>query len=193
MLKYSGLKIGWGVTGSYCSLTPFLDAIKKIKDEGAEIHAFASPILFNTNTRFGLGDLWREKLKEISNGNLITNISGAEPYGPKTPLDIMVIAPLTGSSMAKLASGVTDTPVLMAAKATLRNDKPVLLGISTNDALGINAENLGKLLRTKGIYFIPFNQDDPLNKPRSLVAKASLLADAVLEALKGRQIQPLIY
>ena len=193
MLKYSGLKIGWGVTGSYCSLTPFLDAIKKIKDEGAEIHAFASPILFNTNTRFGLGDLWREKLKEISNGNLITNISGAEPYGPKTPLDIMVIAPLTGSSMAKLAFGVTDTPVLMAAKATLRNDKPVLLGISTNDALGINAENLGKLLRTKGIYFIPFNQDDPLNKPRSLVAKASLLADAVLEALKGRQIQPLIY
>ena len=193
MLEYSGLKIGWGVTGSYCSLTPFLDAIKKIKDEGAEIHAFASPILFNTNTRFGLGDLWREKLKEISNGNLITNISGAEPYGPKTPLDIMVIAPLTGSSMAKLASGVTDTPVLMAAKATLRNDKPVLLGISTNDALGINAENLGKLLRTKGIYFIPFNQDDPLNKPRSLVAKASLLVDAVLEALKGRQIQPLIY
>lgn len=191
-MKYAGLKVGWGVTGSFCSIEPFLEVAFKIKEEGAEIHAFASPTLFTTNTRFGLGDRWREELKKISNGNLITNIVGAEPYGPKIPLDIMVIAPLTGTSMAKLALGISDTPVLMATKATLRNNRPVLLAISTNDALGNNAENLGKLLRSKYLFFVPFRQDDPIKKERSLVAIADRLPDALDAALELKQVQPMI-
>lgn len=191
-MKYAGLKVGWGVTGSFCSIEPFLEVAFKIKEEGAEIHAFASPTLFTTNTRFGLGDRWREELKKISNGNLITNIVGAEPYGPKIPLDIMVIAPLTGTSMAKLALGISDTPVLMATKATLRNNRPALLAISTNDALGNNAENLGKLLRSKYLFFVPFRQDDPIKKERSLVAIADRLLDALDAALELKQVQPMI-
>jgi dipicolinate synthase subunit B len=191
-VKYAGLKIGWGVTGSYCSIDPFLKVAFSLRDEGAELTSFASSSLFNTNTRFGLGDSWRAKMKELARGNLVTTIVDAEPYGPEKQLDIMVIAPLTGSSMAKLALGITDTPILMATKATLRNNKPVLLAVSTNDALGNNAENLGKLLRTRGIYFVPFRQDAPTNKPRSLVAVASLLSEALLEAIAGRQLQPIL-
>jgi len=190
-LKYTGLKIGWGITGSYCSITPFLEVAWQVKNAGADIFAFASPELFQTNTRFGLGEIWQEKLHKISTGNLSTNIVEAECFGPKIPLDIMVIAPLTGTSMAKIALGISDTPVLMAAKATMRNGKPLLLAVSTNDALGINAENLGKLLSFKGIYFVPFRQDDPYKKPRSLIALAEKLPQALDAAIKGQQVQPI--
>lgn len=155
------------------------------------MYTFASPTLFQTDTRFGLGAMWQEKLQEISAGNLSTSIVEAEYFGPKEPLDIMVIAPLTGTSMAKIALGISDTPVLMAAKATLRNGNPLLLAVSSNDALGVNAENLGKLLSLKGIYFVPFRQDDPYKKPRSLIALAEKLPQALDAAIKGQQVQPI--
>jgi dipicolinate synthase subunit B len=116
----------------------------------------------------------------------------AEPLGPKNPLDCMIIAPLTGNSLSKFANALTDSPVLMAAKATLRNQSPVVLGISTNDALGLNGVNLMRLMSSKNVYFIPFGQDNPHNKPTSLVAKMNLITPAVEEALQGRQLQPVI-
>src|SRR5699024_7955653 len=124
--------------------------------------------------------------------SVITSIPEAEPLGPKEPLDCMVIAPLTGNSLSKLSNALTDSPVLMAAKATLRNRKPVVVGVSTNDALGLNGVNLMRLLSSKLIYFIPFGQDDPYKKPTSLVAHMDLLVDTVKEALQNRQIQPII-
>ena len=190
-MKYTGLKIGWGITGSYCSIAPFLEVAWQIKNEGAKIYTFASPTLFQTDTRFGLGAMWRERLLEICAGNLSTSIVEAENFGPKEPLDIMVIAPLTGTSMAKIALGISDTPVIMAAKATLRNGKPLLLAVSSNDILGVNADNLGKLLSLKGIYFVSFRQDDPYKKPRSLIALAERLPQALDAAIKGQQVQPI--
>lgn len=191
-LRYAGLKIGWGFTGSYCCLDSFIDSAKKVKAEGANIHIFASPTLFKTDTRFGKGDKWRSKLLEISEKDLITDIVEAEPYGPKIPLDLMIIAPLTGTSLAKLALGISDTPVLLAAKATIRNGKPILLAIATNDGLGTNAENIGKLLRTKNIFFVPFGQDDPIKKERSLIAISSKIPEAIDAALNAKQVQPIL-
>lgn len=191
-MKYAGLTLGWGFTGSYCCLDEFIAVAKTVKAEGAKIHAFASPTLFQTDSRFGTGEKWRKELLEISDGDLVTDIVGAEPYGPKIPLDLMIIAPLTGTSMAKLALGISDTPVLMATKATIRNGKAALIAISTNDALSGNAENLGRLLRTRNIYFVPFGQDDPIKKERSLVAVSEKLPEALDAALLGKQVQPLV-
>lgn len=145
-----------------------------------------------TNTRFGEGEEWVKRLEEITGNEVIDTIVKAEPLGPKIPLDCMVIAPLTGNSMSKLANAMTDSPVLMAAKATMRNHRPVVLGVSTNDALGLNGVNLMRLMATKNIYFIPFGQDAPHTKPNSMVAKMSLLRETVLSALEGRQLQPVI-
>ena len=119
-------------------------------------------------------------------------IPQAEPIGPKSLLDILVILPCTGNTIAKLANGITDTPALMAAKAHLRNDKPLLISISTNDALGMNMKNIGLLLNAKNIYFVPFGQDDPVKKPTSMIARTGLIEDTLKEALEGRQIQPVI-
>jgi dipicolinate synthase subunit B len=123
---------------------------------------------------------------------VIDSIVAAEPLGPKMPVDCMVVAPITGASMSKFANALSDSPVLMAAKATLRNQKPVVLGISTNDALGLNGVNLMRLMSTKNIYFIPYGQDDPFKKPNSMVARMSMLVETVEEAILGRQIQPVI-
>lgn len=122
----------------------------------------------------------------------LRTITEAEPIGPKGLLDVMVIAPCTGNSLAKLEAGITDTPVLMAAKAHLRNDRPLVISISTNDALGMNFKNIGKLMYMKNIYFVPFGQDDYAKKPSSMVAKTKWLPETIEEALRGRQIQPVL-
>jgi dipicolinate synthase subunit B len=146
----------------------------------------------NTVTRFGKGEDWIQRIEDLTGNKVIDSIVKAEPLGPKIPLDCMVIAPLTGVSMSKFANAMNDSPVLMAAKATLRNLKPVVLGISTNDALGLNGVNLMRLMATKNIYFIPYGQDDPIKKPNSMVARMTLLTETVEAAIEGKQIQPVL-
>lgn len=191
-MSLQGKRIGFGLTGSHCTYDEVFPEIEKLVQAGAEVIPVVTHTVKNTETRFGKGEDWVQKLKDITGGELIDSIVKAEPLGPKMPLDCMVIAPLTGNSMSKLANALTDSPVLMAAKATLRNRKPVVLGISTNDALGLNGVNLMRLMATKNIYFIPYGQDDPLKKPNSMVARMTMLLETVEHALKGEQIQPVI-
>ena len=191
-MSLQGKRIGFGLTGSHCTYDAVYPEIKKLIDAGAEVIPIVTFTVKSTTTRFGAGEEWIEKIEEVTGRKVIDTIVDAEPLGPKLPLDCMVISPLTGNSMSKMANALTDSPVLMAAKATLRNGKPVVLGISTNDALGLNGVNLMRLMSTKNIYFIPYGQDDPEKKPNSMVARMSSLQDTVEAALEGRQLQPVI-
>jgi len=191
-MKLKGKRIGFGLTGSHCTYDVVIPELKRLVQEGADVLPIVTYTVQTTNTRFGEGEEWVKKLEEITGNEVINTIVKAEPLGPKIPLDCMVIAPLTGNSMSKLANALTDSPVLMAAKATMRNHRPVVVGISTNDALGLNGVNLMKLMAAKNIYFIPFGQDAPHSKPNSMVAKMPLLFDTVVAALEGRQLQPVI-
>ncbi len=192
MTSLKGKRIGFGLTGSHCTYDEVMPQIQRLVAEGAEVLPVASLTVMSTNTRFGDGEDWVRKLEEITGNQIIDSIVKAEPLGPKIPLDCMVVAPLTGNSMSKFANAMTDSPVLMAAKATLRNQNPVVLGISTNDALGLNGVNLMRLMSTKNIYFIPFGQDAPDKKPSSMVARMDSLLDTVLAAINGKQLQPVI-
>ncbi|WP_066173135.1 dipicolinate synthase subunit B [Bacillus marinisedimentorum] len=191
-MELKGKRIGFGLTGSHCTYDAVVPEIQKLLDAGADVIPVVSFTVSSTDTRFGEGVEWVKKIEEMTGEKAIDSIVKAEPLGPKYPLDCMVVAPLTGNSMSKLANGLTDSPVIMAAKATLRNLNPVVLGISTNDALGLNGQNLMKLLATKNIYFIPFGQDAPEKKPNSLVARMPLLDETVKAALNGKQLQPVI-
>ncbi|ANB59368.1 dipicolinate synthase subunit B [Anoxybacteroides amylolyticum] len=191
-MSVKGKRIGFGLTGSHCTYDAVIPEIEKLVNEGAEVLPIITHTVKTTNTRFGEGEEWVKKLEEITGNKVIDTIVKAEPLGPKIPLDCMVIAPLTGNSMSKLANAMTDSPVLMAAKATMRNHRPVVVGISTNDALGLNGVNLMRLMAAKNIYFIPFGQDAPYAKPNSMVAKMSLLRDTVVAAMEGKQLQPVI-
>lgn len=187
-----GKRIGFGLTGSHCTYDAVFPEIEKLVNAGAEVLPIVTYTVKTTNTRFGEGEEWVKKLEQLTGNEVIDTIVKAEPLGPKIPLDCMVIAPLTGNSMSKLANAMTDSPVLMAAKATMRNHRPVVLGISTNDALGLNGVNLMRLMAAKNIYFIPFGQDAPQAKPNSMVAYMPLLRDTILAALEGKQLQPVI-
>lgn len=191
-MSVNGKRIGFGLTGSHCTYDEVFPEIEKLVHAGAEVLPVVTHTVKNTDTRFGKGEDWIERIEELTGNKVIDTIVKAEPLGPKIPLDCMVIAPLTGNSLSKFANAMTDSPVLMAAKATLRNRKPVVLGISTNDALGLNGVNLMRLMATKNIYFIPYGQDDPIKKPNSLVARMSLLLDTVETAMNGEQIQPVL-
>jgi dipicolinate synthase subunit B len=191
-MNVKGKRIGFGLTGSHCTYDAVYPEIKKLVDAGAEVRPIVTYTVQNTDTRFGKGEDWVGKIEEATGFKVINTIVDAEPLGPKLPLDCMVIAPLTGYTMSKLANALTDSPVLMAAKATLRNLKPVVLGISTNDALGLNGVNLMRLMATKNLYFIPYGQDDPVKKPNSMVARMPMLLETVEAALEGKQIQPVI-
>ncbi|WP_404409253.1 dipicolinate synthase subunit B [Jeotgalibacillus malaysiensis] len=190
MLK--GKRIGFGFTGSHCTYHLALPELIRLKELGAEIVPVVSYTMQTTNTRFGEGEEWVEKIEKAAGQPCIRSIADAEPLGPGKPLDCMVIAPLTGNSLAKLANALTDSPVLMAAKATMRNHKPVVIAISTNDGLGLNGMNIMKLMGAKNIYFVPFSQDDPFNKPNSLVAHMDEIPETVIKALKREQHQPVI-
>ncbi len=191
-MTLKGKRIGFGLTGSHCTYDAVMPQIEKLIQAGADVRPVVTHTVKSTTTRFGKGEEWLQKLEEMTGNQVITTIVEAEPLGPKMPLDCMVIAPLTGNSMSKFANALTDSPVLMAAKATLRNLNPVVLGISTNDALGLNGMNLMKLMATKNIYFIPFGQDDPIKKPNSIVARMDALVDTVEAAILGRQFQPVL-
>ncbi len=186
-------KIGLGITGSFCNLSKVKPEIDMLKEKGVEkIIPIVSYSILNESNRFGTPEEILTLLKKETGEEIVDTITKAEPIGPKNLVDIIVVAPCTGNTLAKLANGITDTPVLMAIKGHIRNNKPVVLGISTNDGLGANGENILKLLNTKNIYFIPFKQDDPENKPKSLVYDYTKMVDTMELAFKNKQIQPLI-
>lgn len=191
-MSVKGLTIGFAVTGSYCTLMETMPYIKNLVDEGANVIPIMSPAVFQHDTKFGKADFWRKSMEEITSNKIISTIVDAEPIGPKKLLDIIIIAPCTGNTLAKLANGITDTAVLMAAKAQLRNQRPVVIAISTNDGLSMNAKNLGILLNSRNIYLVPFGQDSPYKKARSIVAHFPSIRDTIGEALEGRQIQPIL-
>ncbi|WP_205174263.1 dipicolinate synthase subunit B [Bacillus pakistanensis] len=192
MMGVKGKRIGFGLTGSHCTYDAVFPEIEKLVNEGAEVIPVVTSTVKNTVTRFGDGEDWIRRIEEVTGHKVVDTIVKAEPLGPKLPLDCMIIAPLTGNSMSKFANAMTDSPVLMAAKATLRNHRPVVLGISTNDALGLNGVNLMRLISTKDIYFIPFGQDDPEKKPKSMVARMNMLQETVEAAMEGIQLQPVV-
>ncbi len=179
------------MTGSFCTFEKALNAMQELVELGYEIYPIMSDMAYTTDTRFGKAADIVQKLEGISGHGVIHTIAGAEPIGPQNLLDLVVVAPCTGNTLGKLALGITDTPVTMAVKAHLRNQKPVLIGVSTNDALSGAAKNIGLLLNAKNVFFVPMSQDDPQNKTTSLVAHFDQLTQAVLEALEGRQLQPI--
>ncbi|MHB8172040.1 MAG: dipicolinate synthase subunit B [Thermincolia bacterium] len=191
-MRLKNVGVGFAVTGSHCTLDQIFSEIKKLKQEGAEIYPILSPAVTQTVTRFGTPLKWKELFAQITDKPIITEIVEAEPVGPNKLLDVLIIAPCSGNTVAKLANGITDTAVLMAAKAHLRNQCPVILAISTNDGLGMNAKNIGLLLNTKNVYMVPFGQDNPMGKANSLVAKMELILETTCEALQGKQIQPIL-
>ncbi|GAA5415156.1 dipicolinate synthase subunit B [Paraliobacillus ryukyuensis] len=190
MLK--GKKIGFGITGSHCTYAAVMPQIERLVTAGAEIVPVVSETVQTTDTRFGKAVDIVNEIKQITGREPIRTIVEAEPLGPVEPLDCMVIAPLTGNSMSRLANAISDSPVLMATKATIRNGNPAVLAVSTNDALGLNGVNLMRLMATKNFYFVPFGQDDPIKKPNSLVADMTLLPDTIKEALSYKQLQPVL-
>ncbi|CAM3705681.1 dipicolinate synthase subunit B [Mesobacillus zeae] len=191
-MSLKGKRIGFGLTGSHCTYDAVMPEIEKLVNEGAEVVPVVTFTVQTTNTRFGKGEDWIERIETLTGNKVIDSIVKAEPLGPKMPLDCMVVAPMTGVSMSKFANAMNDSPVLMAAKATLRNQKPVVLGISTNDALGLNGVNLMRLMSAKNVYFIPFGQDDPESKPNSMVARMGMLRETIISAISGQQLQPVI-
>ncbi|MGM8211704.1 dipicolinate synthase subunit B [Virgibacillus sp. W0430] len=191
-MKLKGKRIGFGLTGSHCTYDLVYPQLEKLMNEKAEVIPIVSNTVRTTNTKFGEAEEHIKKIEDITGRRVLSTIPEAEPLGPKHPLDCMVIAPMTGNSLSKFANALTDSPVLMAAKATLRNQNPIVLGISTNDALGLNGVNLMRLMATKNVFFIPYGQDDPYKKPTSLVAKMNKLTETIEYALKFKQIQPVI-
>ncbi|MCA0988093.1 dipicolinate synthase subunit B [Guptibacillus algicola] len=191
-MSLKGKHIGFGLTGSHCTYDAVVPQIEELVQLGAKVTPFVSHTVTSTNTRFGEGEDWVAKIVEITGNEAVDSIVKAEPFGPRTPLDCMVIAPITGNSISKFANAMTDSPVLMGAKATLRNEMPVVLGISTNDGLGLNGTNILRLMSTKNIYFIPFGQDDPVKKPNSLVARMTSLTETIEDAMNGKQHQPVL-
>ena len=187
------LTIGFALTGSYCTFHKTIPEIKNLVESGYNIIPIFSENVYKTDTRFGEASFFEKEVEEICKNKIIKSIKEAEPIGPKKLLDALIVAPCTGNTLAKLSCGIADTSVAMAVKSTLRNEKPVIIGVSTNDGLGNACKNIGNLLNYKGIYFVPFNQDDPFKKPRSLVADMSKIRDTLNLALNGVQLQPIIY
>ena len=184
--------VGFAVCGSFCTHDRAMQALETVRARFARVVPIVSEVTADTDTRFGKAhDLMRE-MERICDHRVITTIKGAEPIGPQKLLDLLIIAPCTGNTLGKLAAGVTDSSVTMAAKAHLRNERPVLIAPSTNDGLSASAASIGALLPRKYIYFVPFGQDDFEKKPTSLVANFSLVADAAQAALNGTQLQPLL-
>lgn len=191
-MSLKGKTIGVALTGSFCTYEKVFIEIQNLVEEGALVQTIFSDAAGSINSRFGRAETFIEQAEEMTGVKPMMTISEAEPIGPGNLLDILVLLPCTGNTIAKLANGITDTPALMAAKAHLRNDKPLLISISTNDALGMNMKNIGLLMNAKNVYFVPFGQDNPQKKPNSMIAHTELLIPSLEAALEGRQYQPVI-
>ncbi|MBE6583674.1 MAG: dipicolinate synthase subunit B [Ruminococcaceae bacterium] len=183
--------IGYALCGSFCTFEQSFKTLCKLKETYPDIVPIMSYNAYNTDTRFGKSRDWNDKIENLCGRKIINTIADAEPLGPKNPLDALIIAPCTGNTLAKIANGITDTPVCMAAKAHLRQDRPLIIALASNDAMSANLANLSKLLMRKSIYFVPMLQDEPIKKPHSLVCDFSLLPCALENALMGKQIRKL--
>ena len=183
--------IGYAMCGSFCTMGISMSVLQKLKAANYDIVPIMSDVVYSTNTRFGDCEYFREKTKEICGMDIIHTIKDAEPFGPKMPLDALVVCPCTGNTLAKMANGITDTAVCMAAKAHLRCDRPMILALASNDALSANLKNIATMLSRKCVYFVPMYQDDPEKKPHSLVANFSLLLPTLEAAFLGKQCRKL--
>lgn len=190
--NFQGKSIGIGFTGSFCTYEKIFDALEELKQTGASLLPVFSEHAATLDSRFGNSQDFLDRARALTGKEPITTIPQAEPIGPKGLMDILVIAPCTGNTLSKLANGISDTPVLMAAKSHLRNNRPLVISLSTNDALGMNLKNIGILLNTKNIYFVPFGQDNFEAKPNSMTAFTELLPETIACALNYQQIQPVI-
>ena len=192
MTDLSEMRIGCAMTGSFCTFKTVFSAWRTLKATGAALTPIMSFNASTVDTRFCTAEEAVKEFEAITGKRPLTTLSAVEPIGPKKLLDALVIAPCTGNTLAKLAGGIADTPVTLAAKSHLRNGRPLVVAVSSNDALAQNAGNIGQLLAMRNIYFVPFAQDDPQGKPNSLVARFEMLPETVKCALNGRQIQPLL-
>ena len=188
MTKYT---IGYAMCGSFCTFKNSILQIKKLVKRGFEIVPIMSFNASSMDTKFGKASDFKKEIEDICNRKIICTIPDAEPIGPKKMVDVLTICPCTGNTLGKLCNAITDTPVTMAAKSHLRIQRPVVISLATNDALGASAQNIGKALNTKNIFFVPLKQDDPKNKPKSLVADFDLLEETINMAINGIQIQPI--
>ena len=186
------LTLGFAMCGSFCTFDAVLTQLEAMRAEFPKIVPIMSTVSYETDTRFGTAADFRARLESACGQPIIHTIAQAEPIGPKKLLDVLVIAPCTGNTLAKLANGIADTPVTLAAKAHLRNERPIVIAVSTNDALAGNAENIGKLLARGHYFFVPMRQDNAIKKPRSVVADFTRLPETIRAALDGRQLQPLL-
>ena len=186
------LRVGFAICGSYCTFSQVFPVLEQLAERYGAVQPIFSERSAVTDTRFGSASTFVERAEQCTGRRPILSIREAEPIGPQKLLDVLVIAPCTGNTLSKLAHGIADGPVTMAAKSHLRNGRPILLAVSTNDALGAGAENIGRLLARKHYYFVPFGQDDPEKKPASMVAHFEKLPQALSAAMEGKQIQPLL-
>ncbi len=186
------LRVGFAFCGSFCTMDRALDALERVAGQYSEVWPIVSETVASTDTRFGAAHDFMREMERVCGRRVISTIEGAEPIGPKKLLDVLAVCPCTGNTLGKLANGVTDSPVTMAAKAQLRNGGPVVLALATNDGLSASAPNLGTMLDRKNVYFVPFGQDDCLTKPASLLSDYSLLVDSIEAALAGEQLQPIL-
>lgn len=191
-MDLKGKTIGFAITGSHCTYDETRPVLKKLVEMDVRVVPILSNTVTSTSTRFAEADAWVQEIEEITGEKPITSIPEAEPLGPSKLLDVLLIAPCTGGTLARLANAITDSPVLMAAKSTMRNDRPVVLAISTNDGLGLNMANLAKLMAAKNIFMVPFGQDDPVKKMNSLVADMNQVVPALEHALEKKQVQPVL-
>ena len=191
-MELKNKKIGLAITGSYCNFSHIEEIVHILQEQGAKVIPIISDNVKNITTRFYKKEEFVKFLGELCNSPVIDKIVSAEPIGPKNLLDILVILPCTGNTLAKITSGISDTPVTMAYKSHIRNNKPVVIGISSNDGLGNNFKNIAELYNIKNVYFIPFSQDDPVNKPKSLVLKYDKVIESIKFACEYKQVQPVI-
>lgn len=185
------MNIGFGITGSFCTHEQILKPLQNLVDKGHNVVPIITESVLKTNTRFGNAKEFLNKLEDITKNKVVSTIVDAEPLGPKKIIDMLVIAPCTGNTLSKLAHAITDSAVTMTAKALMRNNKQIIIALASNDALGFNLHNIATLLNSKNIYFVPFKQDDPINKPKSLIADFSKIEDTILLSVQNKQIQPL--
>lgn len=189
--KLSGLKIGAAVCGSFCTFSKVFAQLEELAAIGCSVTPIMSHNAYTLDTRFGTAQEHAARLYDITGRTVIHDIAAAEPIGPKRMFDVLLVAPCTGNTLAKLAAGITDTPVCMAVKSHLRNQRPVVIAVSTNDALSGAAKNIGTLRNYKNFYFVPTFQDDPIGKPFSMIADFAQIPQTIEAAMEGRQLQPL--
>lgn len=187
------IRVGFAITGSFCTFKPVFAQLKALVEHGYRVTPIMSDHAYSTDTRFGQAEEWVAQAEKITGAKVIHTIAQAEPIGPKKLLDLLIVAPCTGNTLGKLACGIYDTAPTLAVKSHRRNERPVLIAVSTNDALAASAANIGALINRKGFFFVPYEQDDFRGKPASCVADFTKILPAAQAALQGRQIQPVIF